>query len=244
MNPLVKSCKSVLVPVNHEPPYLYMIRNMVTAKMIEGCCLLAIADKPVVFIDPTRCVGCRSCEIACAIGHSQSKELFKAIKETPRPKPRIHVVYISELGLPSPLNCRHCMQAPCIEVCPTRALYRDEDGAVMLDPLKCIGCLTCGVACPFGIPELDIYNKIMVKCDLCPSRRAEGRPPMCVEACPTGALMYGTVHEVMMKRKESVLRTVFESRKEGVESYMIFGSTVENPVHVLGKKTRSSSWLR
>lgn len=205
---------------------------------------MAEVDKPIVFIDPTRCVGCRSCELACATAHSQSQDLFTAIKEYPRPKPRIHVVYIWDLGLPSPLNCRHCEQAPCIEVCPTRALERDQDGAVILNPLKCIGCLTCGVACPFGVPELDIYNKIMIKCDLCIDRRREGKIPACVEACPTGALMYGTVSEIMLKRKEEVMYKVYQSRKEATESYMIFSSVPESPLHILAKKTRTSSWFK
>ncbi len=209
----------------------------------SGVTVLALIDKPIVFIDPTRCVGCRSCEIACAIEHSQSKQIFYAIKETPRPRPRIKVVYIWDLGLPAPLNCRHCEQAPCIEVCPTRALRRDEDDAVILDPMKCIGCLTCAVACPFGVPELDMYNKIMIKCDLCPDRRASNKPPACVEACPTGALMYGTVMEVMAKRKAAIMEKVFESRKEGAESYILFSREPEDPVHTLLKKTRSSSWF-
>ncbi len=211
--------------------------------MIQGAVGLAISDKPVVFIDPTRCVGCRSCEIACAVEHSQSKSLFIAIKEYPRPRARIRVVYLWDLGLPSPLNCRHCEQAPCIEVCPTRALERDQDDAVVLNPLKCIGCLTCGVACPFGVPELDVFNKIMVKCDLCPDRRAGGLPPACVEACPTGALMYGTVGEVMRRRKELVMRKVYESRKEGVKSYMVFSSESRTPLHILAEKTRTSRWF-
>ncbi len=208
------------------------------------CITVATTSKPIVFIDPTRCVGCRSCEIACAVEHSQSKDLFIAIREYPKPKPRIRVVYIWDLGLPAPLNCRHCEQAPCIEVCPTRALYRDEDDAVMLNPLKCIGCLTCAVACPFGVPELDLFNKIMVKCDLCEDRRREGRIPACVEACPTGALMYGTVEEVMRKRKTETMSRIYEARKEGVEAYFLPLRQVESPLHVLAQKTRSTSWFK
>jgi len=205
---------------------------------------LALTDKQIVFIDPTRCVGCRSCEIACAVEHSQSRSVFSAIKEIPKPRPRIRVVYIWDLGLPAPLNCRHCEQAPCIEVCPTRALRRDRDNAVVLDPIKCIGCLMCAAACPFGVPELDLYNKIMVKCDLCPDRRSANKPPACVEACPTGALIYGTVAEIMAKRKASIMDEVFRSRKEGAELYIQFTEEPEDPVHSLLKRTRSSSWFR
>jgi len=90
-----------------------------------------------------------------------------------------------------PLLCRHCERAPCIEVCPTKALYRDGDGAVVADSFRCIGCMMCGLVCPFGIPELDTANKAMAKCDLCADRRARGLPPACVAACPTDAIVYG-----------------------------------------------------
>ena len=205
----------------------------------------SIAEKPIVFIDPSRCMGCRSCEVACAIEHSQSRELFRAIKEVPRPIPRIKVVYIWSVGMPSPLNCRHCEQAPCIDVCPTRALYKDENGATMLNPLKCIGCLSCAIACPFGVPELDLVNKIMVKCDLCPDRRSRGEVPACVEACPSGALRYGTVSEIMKEMKKEFLSKYFETRREAVETfiYPLPPTRPEMPLHVLTRKTRSTLWF-
>ena len=204
-----------------------------------------IPDKPVVLIDPSRCVGCRSCEIACAVEHSQSKDIYVAVKEYPPPKPRIRVTFIWRVGLPAPLNCRHCEQAPCVEVCPTRALYRDEDGAVLLNTMKCIGCLMCGVACPFGVPELDRYNKIMSKCDLCESRRKEGKVPACVEACPTGALRYGKVSEVMMERREEFFGKYFEARKEGVESFIlpVLVKEGETPLQAVARKSRKASWF-
>jgi len=190
-------------------------------------------------------MGCRSCEIACAVEHSQSKELFRSLREIPKPIHRIRVLYVWSAGTPSPLSCRHCEQAPCIDVCPTRALYKDEDGATMLNPLKCIGCLSCAIACPFGIPELDYVNKIMVKCDLCPDRRKERRVPACVEACPTGALKYGTVSEIMKEMKEEFLRKYFETRRESIETfiYPLPPTKPEMPLHDLIRKTRSTLWF-
>ncbi|WP_367270841.1 4Fe-4S dicluster domain-containing protein [Thermococcus sp.] len=107
------------------------------------------------------------------------------------------------------MNCRHCDGAPCVEVCPTGALYHDEDGAVMITPEKCIGCKMCAIVCPFGIPEFEVLNGVMFKCDLCPDRRAEGKLPACVEACKTGALQFGTIDEVVSKvRKETAERII------------------------------------
>ncbi len=137
-----------------------------------------------IYINLGRCIYCRACEVAC--------ELFNGVS-------RIKVFEYQET-MAMPLNCKHYERAPCIEVCPVKALYRDEDGAVIVNPLKCIGCMMCAVVCPFGIPELDIANKIMVKCDLCADRRAKGQLPVCVVTCPTEALVYGDFEEIMAKK--------------------------------------------
>ncbi len=139
-----------------------------------------------IYINLGRCIFCRACEVAC--------EIFNGVS-------RIKVFEYQET-MAMPLNCRHCEKAPCMEVCPTKALYIDEDGAVVLNPLKCIGCMMCAVVCPFGIPELDKANKIMIKCDLCADRRANGLLPACVAACPTDAIEFGDIDEIMEKKKE------------------------------------------
>ncbi len=169
-------------------------------------------SKPTIFINPAKCIGCRHCEIACAVEHSQSKDLFSAIFENPLPQPRIHVLPMGAYNVP--MNCRHCENAPCMEVCPTGAIFKDEDGAVLVDTSKCIGCKMCAIVCPFGIPEFDALNGVMFKCDMCPDRRAEGRLPACVEACKTGALQFGTIDEIVSKvRKEKAEQIV--KLKEG-----------------------------
>jgi len=139
-----------------------------------------------------RCIGCRACEVAC--------ETFKGT-------PRIRVFEYQE-AMSMPLFCRHCERAPCMEVCPTKSLYRDRDGAVVIDPLRCIGCMMCDLACPIGIPELDTANKIMAKCDLCADRRAKGLPPACVAACPTDAIVYGELEEIMAGRRPAVHKAI------------------------------------
>ena len=127
---------------------------------------------------------------------------------------RIRVFEFPDL-MSVPFNCRHCEKAPCLEVCPTGALYRDEDNAVAFDPLKCIGCLMCAVACPFGVPKLDEYNKIVDKCDLCAERRAEGKLPACVSACPTDALKYGDINEILWEREGKVVFDLKEAKERG-----------------------------
>lgn len=144
-----------------------------------------------IFIDPTRCIGCKACEVACEREHNGVSH--------------IKVSIIEEMSTAMAFNCRHCENAPCVKVCPVDALYRDESGAVILRPLRCIGCMMCAIVCPFGIPELDQVNKIMMKCDLCEERRKEGKLPVCVTTCPTDTLLFGDINEIMEKKREKVV---------------------------------------
>jgi carbon-monoxide dehydrogenase iron sulfur subunit len=156
-----------------------------------------------VMVKPERCIGCRHCEIACAIEHSQSKTLFGAVAEDPIPKPRIHV----EVGpglLTFPNRCQHCDPAPCLQVCPTSALSRDaETDSVIVDYNKCIACGACAMVCPFGIIQFEktwqvaLDRNVNTKCDHCIDRQREGRIPACVEACKTGALEFGDINDLI-----------------------------------------------
>jgi len=149
----------------------------------------------MVYIDPSKCMGCRACEVACAVEHSLAKNVYGAILEEPRPKYRIKVVAVDSFNVP--IRCQHCERAPCINACPTKALYRSDEGFVMVNPLACIGCKMCIIVCPFGHLRYDVHAKTIVKCDFCADRVREGRVPACVEACPTGALRFGPAEEVL-----------------------------------------------
>ena len=101
-----------------------------------------------------------------------------------------------------PKSCLHCEDPPCVPVCPTGASYkREEDGIVLVDYDKCIGCSYCSWACPYGARELDEERKVMTKCTLCVDRiyneslPEEQRKPVCVLACPTSARLFGDVHD-------------------------------------------------
>ncbi len=111
--------------------------------------------------------------------------------------------------LPIPVLCNHCDNPPCVRVCPTQATFkREEDGIVMMDWHRCIGCRYCVVACPYGSrsfnwrdprPFIDELNPdfptrtrgVVEKCTFCEERLARGEGPACVEACPAGALTFG-----------------------------------------------------
>ena len=157
-----------------------------------------------VFVNPERCVGCRQCEFACAVEHSLSRDPTQAVFEIPTPRPRIHVSPGRDYATSFPNKCRHCDPAPCEQVCPTGAISRDaEHGLVLADARRCITCAMCAMVCPFdvitfhelgdGIP----VRVAAIKCDGCVERVDAGRPPACVEACKTDALVFGELNELI-----------------------------------------------
>jgi carbon-monoxide dehydrogenase iron sulfur subunit len=155
-----------------------------------------------VFVNPERCIGCKQCEAACVVAHSQTKSLFLAVFESPTPKPRIHAEAGQTLNTAFPNKCRHCNPAPCMAVCPTTAIYRSAEytDIVLIDAHKCIACGMCAMVCPFDVityfPLTDAPEKatVAVKCDHCIERQQQGLVPACVEACKVNALEFGDIN--------------------------------------------------
>ena len=168
-----------------------------------------------VFVNPERCIGCKQCEIACAVEHSQSQNLYQAILEKPKPQSRIHVVPGLYLSTSFPNKCRHCDPAPCMSVCPTGAISRDTKmDIVAVDGQKCIACAMCAMVCPFDVltfyPSADVKldKAVAIKCDHCIERQREGRIPACVEACKVGALVFGDINELARDSSLRLARTI------------------------------------
>ncbi len=143
-----------------------------------------------IFVRLDRCVGCHTCEIACAVEHSQSKNLFSAISEHPVPRRRLFVEWVAP-GQKIPVLCRHCTDAPCMHACISGAIRRTPEGVVLTDTDKCIGCWTCVMVCPYGVIGRHPEMQRAYRCDRCPDREV----PACVASCPTRALVYRTVEE-------------------------------------------------
>ncbi|MGY3856379.1 4Fe-4S dicluster domain-containing protein [Aeromonas veronii] len=165
-----------------------------------------------VIADPGLCIGCRTCEVACAVSHQsgscsgtleRESGLHLAIEDghlVSRDsyfQPRLKVIVGSKVT--TPVLCRQCEDKPCAKACPNNAIVT-EDGYVKVYQARCIGCKSCAVACPYGAmtvvvqevaPAADALFKRpqtkarALKCDLCNHREAG---PACVEVCPTQAL--------------------------------------------------------
>ena len=168
----------------------------------------------VIVVNIEKCQACKSCEIACAVAHSKSKVLEEAMAESPKPQRRVTVEPADEFAVP--LQCRHCENAPCIAVCPTKAIYRpNPEGPVLIDQDRCIGCKFCIMVCPFGVINISIDGTAVLKCDLCIERTKIGEQPACVKACPTKALKLADEDQsALEKRKLAAWELVLLSRKD------------------------------
>jgi carbon-monoxide dehydrogenase iron sulfur subunit len=138
-----------------------------------------------LYYDVKKCLGCKSCEIACAVAHSQSKELFKALKEEVLSLPRKKVYKSGDKNYPN--SCRHCKEHPCVDACMAAALVYDKASEMVLhDEERCVGCWMCVMVCPYGSIRPNLASKIPIRCDKC----KDEDEPACVSACPTGAIIW------------------------------------------------------
>lgn len=147
----------------------------------------------VLYMDLSRCIYCRACEVACEREHDGHSQMF---------------VQLIDETFPVPMNCRHCEKSPCTLVCPTQAVHRETPDAVTLDAMKCIGCKLCTLACPFGAIWFDPANKVARKCDLCFHRTEAGLQPACVASCSARALAFGDFDDLVAQARRKTGRTV------------------------------------
>lgn len=145
---------------------------------------------------PAKCIKCGLCVVACENANNRQQDSGY----------RRLVSY----GLPSgaeaviSLACMHCRKPACVEICPSKALAKREDGIVSVDRSRCIGCRSCGQACPFDIPRYDRGG--VDKCDCCLRAGVKaGDKPFCVSACHSSALQYGKVDSLLEGQAEKVI---------------------------------------
>ena len=92
-----------------------------------------------------------------------------------------------------PTVCQNCKDAPCLKVCPTGATYKTEDGQILVNKEKCIGCKMCIAACPYGARSFNPESKVVEKCTLCRHLQEVDEKPACVKACCAGARFFGDI---------------------------------------------------
>jgi len=159
-----------------------------------------------VLVDTTRCIGCRSCEMACSEEHGlpvpniANDNALAAERQTSETQWTIVNRYETSKGeVFVKKQCLHCWQPACVAACLTKAMYKTTNGPVIWRPSKCMGCRFCMVSCPFDIPKFEYHewNPKIQKCNMCFERLQEGKRPACVQSCPTDALMFGMKRDLM-----------------------------------------------
>ena len=133
------------------------------------------------YVNPVLCTGCRTCELACSFTHGVDE------------KPGLSRIYPLAGGFPElwvPITCLQCDDPACAKSCLVGAITRNpETGAMELDEERCVRCLACVAACPFGCSLHDSQRNLVVKCDLC------GGDPVCAHFCPTKAITYEPIRQ-------------------------------------------------
>jgi Fe-S-cluster-containing dehydrogenase component len=201
--------------------------------------------KPVrwgMVIDLQKCrqeSGCNACIQACDKAHNipqfadrahEVKWIWTEPFQTIFPFEQTDYAKQNYAGTPIPLLCNHCANPPCTRVCPTQATWKREDGIVMMDWHRCIGCRYCIAACPYGSrsfnwqdprpaiasinPDFPTRTKgVVEKCNFCEERLARGEKPACVDSCPEKAFVFGNLADPDSEPRR-LLRSRFAVQRE------------------------------
>ena len=159
-------------------------------------------------IDQRRCIGCHACTVAC-----------KQEQDVPLGVFRTWVKYIEKGEFPNTrrhftvLRCNHCDDAPCVAICPTKALFRREDGIVDFDTSRCIGCKSCMQACPYDALYIDPREHTAMKCNFCAHRVDVGLKPACEIVCPETAIVSGDIDDPESSISRLIAREPVQVRK-------------------------------
>lgn len=194
------------------------------------------------FTDTSLCIGCKACEVACkewnvlpSANRTLSGQSYDNTLQLSASTWR-HVAFIEQLSpdgkRPTEMPpfqshwlmmsdvCKHCSNAPCLEACPTGAIFRTEFDTVVVQQDICNGCGYCVPACPFGVVDLNEADGKAHKCTLCYDRLKGGLEPACSKACPTNSIQFGELSELQRRAGERVS----ELHKRGVGSAYLYGA--------------------
>ncbi len=195
-----------------------------------------------MLIDLTRCIGCDACTVACKQENGTPADVFfaRVLNVEAGTYPDTKRVYL-------PLLCNHCENPACLKACPNKAIFRRDDGIVLIDQDQCKGTGACGSACPYGniiltekdnwyLDENETYEKDFVKprikenkarkCTLCAHRVDEGLEPACVVACPTGARIFGDLDDPASEISRYVVN---EKENTGREAFKLLPEAKTEP---------------
>jgi formate dehydrogenase iron-sulfur subunit len=198
------------------------------------------------YTDTTVCIGCKACQVAChqwndlpagtgptqpdgfrktlpgLSGHSYDNTVsfsdvnwrhVKFIEQFSADRSQAAWLMMSDV-------CKHCVNAPCLEVCPTGAIVRTEFDSVYINEPACNGCRDCIAACPFGVIHMSADRNVAQKCTLCYDRLKKGLVPACAQACPTQSIRFGPIRELTTQ----AIGRVAQLRAQGRTKARLYGA--------------------
>ncbi|MDZ4199103.1 MAG: 4Fe-4S dicluster domain-containing protein [Kiritimatiellia bacterium] len=151
-------------------------------------------------VDLEKCIGCKTCEAACRDHYRPPVHIrWRRVRSFE------HGAFPDAVRIHLSLACNHCADPACMKGCPVNAYrQREEDGLVIQDPTRCIGCQYCTWTCPYGVPQFDPDQGVVTKCNGCYQRLDAGLKPRCEEACPCEVLHLDTVDLHAAKQRDVV----------------------------------------
>ncbi len=179
-----------------------------------------------VLFDSNICVGCQTCETACAEAHNlpvPTGEIIAGVlrKTSETQRCAINLFTTGKGDFYVRYQCMHCNEPACVAGCLTQAMFKTHEGPVIWRKDKCMGCRYCMISCPFDVPKFEYHstNPKIQKCDMCYERVLKGEKPVCVEACG-GGLFFGTRRELIAEAR----RRIAESPELYIDK--IYGETI------------------
>ena len=174
------------------------------------------------YIDASRCIGCQACVQACTECDTHKGHSMIHLETVDRARSTQTI----------PVVCMHCDSPTCAEVCPADAIKRTPDGVVQsARKPRCIACNNCVLACPFGVPKMQVEFELMMKCDMCYDRSSVGLKPMCASVCPSQALFFGTQEEIEALRPQSAT----------IDRFQFGNQTITTKVKMMGPRSVAGS---
>lgn len=146
-----------------------------------------------MLIDVRKCIGCQACTVACIQENAVPEGGFRTMVST-------YSVKVTDGDQPAgtymlPRTCNHCEEPPCVPVCPVGATFKRDDGIVVVDSDRCVGCAYCVQACPYDARFINHATNKADKCTFCAHRVEAGLLPACVETCVGGARIFGDLND-------------------------------------------------
>jgi len=159
-----------------------------------------MAKQLAFHVDISNCTGCKACQVACKDKNNlpvgvRWRRVFQ-YEGGDWMEQNGQMVASNVYAYAVSAACMHCQNPVCVQVCPAAAISKREDGIVLIDQDKCIGCRYCSWACPYGAPQFNEDMGVMSKCNMCYDLVDKGERPACVEACPSRAMDFGTLEDM------------------------------------------------